>query len=514
MVKKTTKTNKPQVAVSKKKRTVITTSNTIVETPMVESIPNPRSDYEIQIDRIYTLQKQNRWKIANTTAKERIEKLKRLQKAIEERIPDLQIAVHKDFKKSPHEALLTEILPSIQEIKDAYHNVAKWMKPVSVPTPLTLFGSSSKIIYEPKGQVLIIGPWNYPFQLIISPLAAAIAAGNVCIIRPSNNTHHTGELIKNLLGSVFPEDEVAVILGDRPSADYLLTKQFDHIFFTGSPAVGTIIMEAAAKNLTSVTLELGGKSPVIIDETANMDHTVTNVIWGKILNGGQTCIGVDYALVHESKIKEFVEKAKAKLREFYGENPESWKSNPDFCRVINDKNYNRLKFLVEDSVANGAKLEDGGIFDDSERYISPTILTNVPLNREIMQEEIFGPILPIISYKHIDDAIKIIQNKQKPLALYIFTEKESTMKKVLKNTSSGGAVINGVILHIMSPYLPFGGVNHSGLGNYHGYFGFKTFSHERALLSLNKLDLLVLRKMMPPYTDLTTKIANWIMKYL
>lgn len=509
MVKKTVSKKK----VAKKKPTVSEPKLSVVEPEPVPSPPQ-KPDYMLEVDRIFQAQKENRWNIANTTAEERIAKLKKLRSAIEAKAGDLKIALAKDFRKSPHEVEITEILPVIQEIKDACSHLRKWMRPISVPSPLTLFGSSSKLVYEPKGQVLIIGPWNYPFQLILAPLVAAIAAGNLAMIRPSSSTVHTSQLIKELVTEVFPPEEVFVFLGDRHVADYMLTKPFDHIFFTGSPSVGTTIMEAAAKNLASVTLELGGKSPVIIDETAIMNYSVTNLLWGKVLNGGQTCVGVDYLLIHESRLSEFLDRIKTEIREFYGENPENWQKTSDFCRIINDKNFQRLKGLIDSSVQMGAKLEEGGLLDEKDKYISPTILSQVGVDMPIMQEEIFGPILPILTYKNIEQAIQIIQSKPKPLALYLFSEDNANIRKVLKNTTSGGMVINGVILHLVNDRLPFGGVGQSGLGNYHGYFGFKTFSHERALLKVNKFDLWVLRKLMPPYTDLTNKIVHLINRYL
>jgi len=486
----------------------------VLENNLKIEIPKQEPSYVAEVERIFLAQKENRWKIANTTSEERKAKLKKLRSVIESRAEELKAALYKDFKKSPHEVDITEIFPVIQEIKYTCRHLHSWIKPISVSTPITLFGSSSKLIYEPKGQVLIIGPWNYPFQLVIAPLVAAVAAGNVVIIKPPENTPYTSQFIQSLIQEIFSENEVAVILGDKDLSNYLLTKPFDHIFFTGSPAVGSLVMQAAAKNLASVTLELGGKSPLIIDETAVMDYTVTNLVWGKLLNGGQTCVGVDYILVEESRLNELVEKLKLKIQEFYGTSPENWKTNPDFCRIINAKNFYRLKGLIDSAIEMGAKLEQGGYVDEKENYISPTILSQVTLEMPIMQEEIFGPILPILTYKKLEEAIYIIQSKPKPLALYIFSEDNGNIRKILKNTSSGGVVINGVILHLINENLPFGGVNHSGLGSYHGFFGFKAFSHERSVLKLNKLDLLVLRKLMPPYTETTKKIIDLMNRFL
>ncbi|MDX1957608.1 MAG: aldehyde dehydrogenase family protein [Leptospiraceae bacterium] len=483
-----------------------------VKTKAVAKQVDKTPEIEEEINRVFAGLRQNRWNIANTSASERIDKLKKLRKAIEERVPELKEAMHKDFRKAPHEVEITEIFPTIHEIRTAIAGIRDWMQPKDVSTPLTMFGSTSRVIYEPKGVALIIGPWNYPFQLILAPLVAAIAAGNTVMIRPSNNTKNTSVFIQSLLSSIFPENEVAVMLGDTSMANIILKKPFDHIFFTGSPSVGTTIMEAAAKNLASVTLELGGKSPVIIDETASLDYTSLHTVWGKLLNAGQTCIGVDYVLIHESKIDEFVEKAKSRVKQFYGETADSWKTTPDLCRIINEKNFLRLKGLVEGAIKDGASLELGGEFDANEKYISPTILKNVKLHSDIMQEEIFGPILPLIPYKTLEEAIKVIDSKPKPLALYMFSENESNIQKVLKNTSSGGAVINGALVHFTNPEVPFGGINHSGIGNYHGYFGFKAFSHERALIRVNKLN--ILHKMYPPYSEFTSKLINFVTRYL
>lgn len=508
-------TKKPQ---TKKKNTISAKPVSQVETTEPISTPEPtetaaaRPDYLIEIDRVFQLQKDNRWNIANTSADERIKKLKKLEDAILKSAPDLIDAMQKDFRKSPAEVEITEIMPTISEIKDACHHLRDWMKPTYVGTPLPLIGTSSKIVYEPKGIVLIMGPWNYPFQLVMAPLIAAISAGNCSIIRPSNNTKNTSAYMKNLLKDLFPENEVAVFLGDHNTSNALLEKPFDHIFFTGSPSVGKTIMQAAAKHLASVTLELGGKSPVIIDNTADINDTATKVIWGKVLNGGQTCVGVDYVLVHESKHDEFIEKAKEQIKKFYGQTPENWESTPDLCRIINDKNFNRLKETVESTLNAGAKLEIGGIFKPETRYIAPTILSNVPMDSAIMQEEIFGPILPVIKYNDLEDAIRIVQSKEKPLALYIFSKKDANIEKVLKNTSSGGTVVNGVIIHLANSNLPFGGVNHSGIGNYHGHYGFKTFSHERSVLTMSRFS--ALKTFFPPYSKTTSTLVNMINKYL
>jgi aldehyde dehydrogenase (NAD+) len=487
-----------------------------LEIPHTEKKSSNNVEYVIikkdEVDRIFQLHQENKWKIANTSYIERIDKIKKFKQSILNNVEDIKEAIYKDFKKSPYEVEISEILPVVQEIKDIINNLKNWMKPKSVSSPLTMFGSQSKIIYEPKGVVLIIGPWNYPFQLIGAPLVAAIAAGNTVIIRPSDDAYHTSLVIEKIIKQTFSDDEVFVFNGDYHLADYLTSKPFDHIFFTGSPNVGKKVMQAASQNLTSVTLELGGKSPVIIDETAPIDYSSLHILWGKILNGGQTCIGVDYVLVHESKYSEFLERAKKVLEQFYGENPGDWKNTSDFCRIINDKNFLRLKKLLDKSLEDGAKIEVGGFLEEGERYISPTILTDVKLNSEIMQEEIFGPILPVIRYKNIEECIAIIQSKWKPLALYIFSNNDNNIQNILANTSSGAFVVNGVLVHLTNPNLPFGGVNHSGHGSYHGIFGFKTFSHERAFLKMNKINILY--KLFPPYSSFTSKLVHLVQKYL
>lgn len=469
-------------------------------------------DFKKEVDRVFDLQQNNRWNISNQKAHQRILKLEKLKKSIEDHSEELRVAMKNDFRKSPHEVDLTEIMPTINEIKDAIHHVKSWMKPKDVPTPLFLLPSESQIIYEPKGVVLIIGPWNYPFQLIMAPLVAAIAAGNCVMIKPSGNTMNTSNLIKKMISEIFQENEIKVMSHDRDTANYMLEKPFDHIFFTGSPSVGKTIMEAAAKNLTSVTLELGGKSPAIIEKDTDLDSIVGRVLWGKVLNGGQTCVGIDYALVHESKYDSFIQKMKSQVTNFYGSNNSSWQSTPDFCRIINDKNFERLKDTLNQAIKKGAKVEIGGEFDAKERYISPTIVSNVETSSPLMKEELFGPILPVLKYSSLDEALRIVQSKDKPLALYIFSDNEDSIQKILMNTSSGGAVINGAIAHLGNSNLPFGGVNHSGLGNYHGHFGFKAFSHERAVLRLSKLTPLKL--LFPPYTDFTKKFISFIGKFL
>ncbi|MCB1317860.1 MAG: aldehyde dehydrogenase family protein, partial [Leptospiraceae bacterium] len=316
-----------------------------------------------------------------------------------------------------------------------------------------------------------------------------------------------------LLGDVFPEDEVAVVEGDHTVSQTLTELPFDHIFFTGSTAVGKIIMSAAAQNLASVTLELGGKSPVIVDEDADMEKAAERIAWGKVLNGGQTCVAPDYLLIAESKLDDFLQQSKNIIQEFYGENPMARRQSPDYCRIVNGRHYVRLRQLLEDSVKNGAEVVLGGDHADDENYIEPTYLANVDVDSAIMQEEIFGPILPILTYRSLGEAIEFINARDKPLALYVFSNNRENTEQILNRTSSGGAVVNDVIVHLANSHLPFGGVNHSGHGSYHGEFGFRALSHEKAVLRQSRL-FSSIRLMYPPYTNLVKTIVNFTRKFL
>ncbi|MCB1191337.1 MAG: aldehyde dehydrogenase family protein [Leptospiraceae bacterium] len=448
---------------------------------------------------MYEKQQKHKREIKKTNSSTRIQKLKNLKKKIMEHKEMIFTALQNDFKKAPSESDLTEMIPSLMELDDAISNLHSWMKPKSVYSPFLLLpGASSKIICEPKGSVLIISPWNYPFLLSISPLIAAIAAGNVVIIKPSEFTTNTSAIMQKLLSEIFPEEEVTVIDGDASVASYLLEKRYDHVFFTGSTPVGRIIMQAAAKYLTPVTLELGGKSPVVVDKKVDLKDAAYKICWGKFVNSGQTCVAPDYVLVPEEMQSDFIQHAKESLRDLYGAKEEDWIANSDYARIINGKNHDRLVDLLEDSKQKGAKVEIGGIFNKQELYLSPTILSNIPENSKIMQEEIFGPILPIIPYKDLDFAIDFVNNREKPLALYVFSSSNHTAEKIISETSAGGTCINDVLMHLANPNLPFGGVGESGMGNYHGIYGFKTFSHERSVLKQFGLYNLT-QIMYPPY---------------
>ena len=373
-----------------------------------------------------------------------------------------------------------------------------------------MIGTQSWTIHEPKGVCLIISPWNYPINLTFGPLVSAIAAGNTAIIKPSEMTPHCSSLIKSIVEEVFEQDEVAVFEGDVQTSEQLLTLPFNHIFFTGSPAVGRIVMHAASEYLASVTLELGGKSPVIIDESANIKKAAKNLIWGKFSNNGQTCIAPDHIYVHENIMEEFVRCARAVIKQVYGENVAQQQLGKDYCRIVNDRHFTRLSNLLDDAKAKGGVIAEGGHVDADDRFISPTLLINVPDNADIMQQEIFGPLLPLIPYTNVKTVIDHINSQPKPLALYIFSTDNKQTEEILTNTSAGGSCINHSVVHFLHSNLPFGGVNNSGLGSAHGYYGFKAFSHERSIL---KDRLSITHWLFPPYTPTVKKLIDMTVRF-
>lgn len=462
--------------------------------------------------KIYEHQRANRWKVAQTSAKERIAKLRKLKDAIFARQEELHKAIYDDFRKNPGETDLTEVHLVVAEINDAIHHLPRWMRPHKVGTPLTLFGTRSEIRYEPKGLVLILSPWNYPFQLAMAPVVAAIAAGNCVILKPSAKTPATAAFLKRFLGDLFPEDEVVALEGDHTVADALLEFPFDHIFFTGSPPIGKKVMAAAARHLTPVTLELGGKSPVIVDDTADVKKAARRIMWGKYINAGQTCVAPDYLLIHESHEREFIEESKKVIASRYGETEKARSESADFCRLVSIQHAEGLKKALDESVRQGVRVEMGGESDTKGRYMSPTILSQVKDDSHIMKEEIFGPILPILTYRSLDDAIRLIRKREKPLALYIFSRSGANIEKILRQTTAGGSCVNNLMIHLANSNLPFGGIGQSGMGSYHGFFGFRTLSHERGVLRQGPID--TLKFFYPPYTLRVRKMISWLTKHL
>lgn len=458
------------------------------------------------INSLFNLQKDNRWKFSQTTARERMALLKKLKAEVLTRREDIKTALYSDFRKPFAESELTEIHTVLDEINFAVKHLKCWMKPKRVRTPIALFGSSSEIRYEAKGVVLILAPWNYPFSLLLNPLIASVAAGNCSVCRPSEKTPHTGKILDEIVNAVFPAEIAKVVLGEIDLAEKLIELPFDHIFFTGSTAVGKKVMMAAAKNMATVTLELGGKSPVIIDRDVDLHAAVKKLTWGKFVNGGQTCVAPDYLFVPKELKDEFLRLFKEQVFKNYGETENDRIQSHDYARLIDRKSFDRLSKKISQE---HKLIEDEALPDDN--YLPPTIFETT-LNSPIMEDEIFGPVFPVITYENLDAPINYIQDSEKPLALYIFSNNKNNIKKILSSTTSGGAVVNNVIIHLGNPYLPFGGVGHSGQGSYHGHFGFKAFSHEKSVLKQGKLSLIEFY--FPPYSGTLSKLAFKLLRLL
>ncbi|WP_238805435.1 aldehyde dehydrogenase family protein [Emticicia aquatica] len=465
------------------------------------------NDVELQVKKLFDLQKQNAFNIAKTNAKERITKIKKVMNWVLENEKRIADALFADHKKHPAEVKISEIMPIVGEAKYIIKHLAQWMRPEDIETPLKMIGTISKVIHEAKGNCLIISPWNYPFNLAIKPLLQAISAGNVVILKPSEVVPHASKLISEMIAELFEENEIAVVEGDADVSTELLKLKFSHIFFTGSPAIGKVVMAAAAKNLTSITLELGGKSPTIIDETANIKAAAQAITAMKFLNNGQTCIAPDYIYIHESKTADFINEANQYLSKMYGNDV---LQNPDYCRVVNNRHYGRVKSYLDDAVSKGAKVVGGGHTNDEENYIEPTILKDVNDEMKVMQEEIFGPILPILEFSDTEEVIDYVNKGEKPLALYIFSKKRSNINYLLQNTSAGASVINETTIHYLQDNLPFGGVNNSGIGKSFGKYGFEEFSNKRAIVE-NKFAQFSLFH--PPYTNRVMKMLDIVIKW-
>lgn len=465
-----------------------------------------------EVARVFAAQTNKRWQLATSDVDERIARLRRLRAAIVERREALSAAVHADFRKSAAEFELTEIFPVLEEIDHVIEHLGDWMEPERVKTPLVMTGTRSVIRYEPRGVVLIISPWNYPFNLLFMPLIPAIAAGNAVMLKPSQKTSHLSEAAAALIRATFPEDEVAIFTGGHEVSDALLELPFDHVLFTGSTRIGQKIMRSAADHLSTVTLELGGKSPVILDASADVEAAATRVMWGKCLNSGQTCISPDYVLAHESLVEPFADAARRTIERFYGETPEARQASPDFARMIDDAAWDRVTTLVSASVAQGARVVAGGRSDRATRYIEPTVLVDVRPDMPIMREEIFGPVLPVLSVRSAEEACAFVRAHDKPLALYVFAKDNRAVDHVLSHTTSGGSVINDVFLHVVNPHLPFGGVGASGQGYYHGEHGFRTFSHARAVVDRRATAATAI--FYPPYEGRRGELAQRVLRAL
>ncbi|TDM26698.1 aldehyde dehydrogenase [Macrococcoides caseolyticum] len=417
--------------------------------------------------------------------------LKALKKSIKKHESDILDALKSDLGKNKVEAYATEVGFVMKELSYIIKELKNWAKTKSVTTPMMQFPAKSFIKYEPYGTVLIIGPFNYPFQLVMSPLIGALAAGNCAVVKPSEMTPQTSMVVQEILEEVFPPDYVKVVQGEKEVTSQLLDERFDYIFFTGSTKVGQIVYEKASKHLTPVTLELGGKSPVIIDDTSNLKVAAERIAFGKFMNAGQTCVAPDYILIDNEIKMKFVEALQATIQEFYGAQIEQCE---DFGRIVNDNHFNRLVNIIEDS---RQQVIYGGESNADELFVAPTIILDPKLSDSVMQQEIFGPILPIIGYDTFNEVYDIVEQYEKPLALYLFTEDSDQITAVFNRLSFGGGCVNDTILHLANPNLPFGGVGHSGIGSYHGKYSFELFSHEKSYIT--KSTKLESGLLFPPY---------------
>jgi len=452
----------------------------------------------------------NHPKIKNTTSKERIIKLKKLKKNIFLYRNEIKRALFEDFKKSSSDVDLTEIFPVISEIKHNIRHLNKWMKDEIVPTPLTLLGSKSYIKYEPKGIILIMTPWNFPINLTFVSIINAISAGNSIIIKPSEISEKTSIIIKKIVVNTFDNNEIKVILGGAKTAQKLLKLKFNHILFIGSPSIGKIVMQEAAKNLASVTLELGGKSPTIIDEKCNINKAAKRIAWSKFLNNGQVCIAPDYLFVHNRIKEKFIKQLILSIKDLYSTDPIK---SDDYCRIVNKKHFNRLINLLEDAKQLGSNIIYGGNINEKENFIEPTLLNNISKKSKMYKEEIFGPLLPIFDFNEIEEVIEFINKNEKPLALYIFSKNDNNIKTIIKNTSSGGICINHSTLHYSNNNLPFGGINNSGTGRCHGIYGFHELSNKKSILK-QVLPSSPTDFLFPPYNNFKNKLIEFTIKWL
>lgn len=446
-----------------------------MSSPATQNTP----DIVTEIKRIFALQQKQQWDSKASTAEQRKVKLQKLKDAVEAHADDIVAAVRQDTRKPEQEIRITEVANVTANIQRNIDNLDDWMKPVDV-VPSMNPEDKANIVLEARGVCLILGPWNFPLGLVLGPLAAAIAAGNCCMVKLTDLCPATASVAAAIIREAFDENEVTLFEGDVSVATALLELPFNHIFFTGSTRVGKLVMAAAAKHLASVTLELGGKSPVIVDQGVDVKKIAGDLAGAKQFNGGQACICPDYVLIGAEQKQELVDTFQARVKEnLYDEDGNIKKEN--IAQIVNPQNFARIQSLFDDAIAKGAKVAVGGVLEESDRTIHPTLLTDVTPDMKIMQEEIFGPILPVMTCDSIDDAVTYIEARDKPLALYVYSNDQGNIDKVLNRTSSGGVTVNGVFSHYLENKLPFGGVNGSGTGSYHGVFGFRAFSHERAV---------------------------------
>ncbi|HSW12029.1 MAG TPA: aldehyde dehydrogenase family protein [Solimonas sp.] len=463
-----------------------------------------------ELARVFALQQQRALALRSSTLAARRAKLQKLLDAVLANQAAIIEAGRADLGRPEVETVLMEVSTVVGEARHTLKHLKRWMKPRKVGTPLTLFGSSGEVRVEPKGVTLIVAPWNVPVNGLLAPLVSALAAGNTAMLKPSEMAPQTSVLLTKLVRETFAEDEVAVFEGDAAMSQALLELPFNHIFFTGSPGVGRIVMTAAAKHLTSVTLELGGKSPAVIDAGADLKKTAQSLAHGKCINSGQACIAPDYLLVDERIHDALLAELRSVLDARYGATAEARRQTPDYGRMVNARNWQRVRGLLDDAVERGATVAYGGASDEDTRYIEPTLLTGVPAGARILDEEIFGPLLPILKYRDLGEAITHINAAPKPLALYVYARDRAMVERVLRETSSGDAGVNLSMVHFSDNELPFGGVNNSGFGKAHGEWGFKAFSHERSVL---KDHFASTQLVAPPYTPGVKRLVEAMLRW-
>jgi aldehyde dehydrogenase (NAD+) len=486
-----------------------------VPNPDLLPLAMPILESKIDTDLIReTFEKQSKktFKLRTEQISERKERLNSLRNWIHKNRSVIHKAMFDDFSKPALEVDSIEIFHVLNEIKYALNNLDDWTKPKKIDAPITMLGTRSYIQYEPRGVCLIISPWNYPFSLAVGPLISALAAGNAVIIKPSEITPHVSAVLKKMCDEIFDADVVTVIEGDADTSTTLLRLPFDHIFFTGSPAIGKIVMKAAAENLSSVTLELGGKSPTIVTSSANLRDAAQRIAVAKFINNGQTCIAPDYILVDERVADKLISNLVDETKKLFAENGDFQKS-ASYCRIVNQKHFKRITGILQEALDLGAKVEFGGNADASSRFMHPMIISQVPLRARVMDEEIFGPILPIVLYKELTEAINLINSKAKPLAMYVYTTNSTERKRILKETTAGAVCVNDSGIHFLHHHLPFGGVNNSGIGKSHGHYGFLAFSNEKPVLR-QKSGFTMVKLFYPPYTAWSKRIMDWFLKFL
>ncbi|AVS64437.1 aldehyde dehydrogenase [Paracidovorax avenae] len=468
--------------------------------------PCPQDAPEAAVRALFDAQAATALALRSSDAARRLSMLRRLHRAVQARRERWYAAFRADLGKPAVEVELTELLPVLGEAGHAIRHLQRWMRPRRVGPTLATIGTRAQVQCQPRGRCLIIGPWNYPLNTVLGPLVSAVAAGNTAIVKPSEFTPHVNALVAEVIAEVFDPTEVALVEGGVATATHLLALPFDHIFFTGSPAVGQVVMAAASRHLASVTLELGGKSPAIVDASADLPAAARMLAWGKLANAGQTCVAPDHVLVHRSVAARFAECWREAVARHYGRGAHAVAASPDLGRMVSVRHAARVAELVDDALARGAVALDGGTHDAAARYVAPTLLADVPEDARIETEEIFGPVMPLRTFDTLDEAIARANAAPKPLALYIFSRDREAIARVAARTSSGSLGVNLCVQQYAHAGLPFGGVNRSGLGSAHGWHGFRAFSHERACLADGPLN--GLRLLFPPYTRARLALAR------